>query len=411
MLAGCSGGAATGQEKYDLGLKYLEKGDYTDAILAFTVAIELDPKLTAAYLSRGEAFCAVAKEAAGDITDPELLPEDAVENYENALADYRKAIELDQKNADAYLSAAELYRLLGKTEDAVALLNRGYETTGDRAVQTLLQEIQEEQPVTEPQSPEMPETSVLEESQTQQPVQESPQPETPVQPAPEQEQEQEQEQQPPVETVNEQQVYTDFFNSDGYDQILDNPTAPELISYCFVDFDQDGVKELLVEGMDSWGGLEREQEGFSSLLDIENGTVVVRETELSGVAGSSNVTFLYNRQTQKIVVAVDESDYGLQGSPVGDSLTVYDNKMQNVQCEMECMMYTYDFNSMEIDEIRAETSIYIEGPEVGMLTTYKVNGQYVTEQEFTSWTDRFAALEDPEYQPTYMNGYEEFPYG
>ena len=42
-LAAC-GGKGGWQEQYDLGQKYLTDGNYEEAILAFTAAIEIDPK-------------------------------------------------------------------------------------------------------------------------------------------------------------------------------------------------------------------------------------------------------------------------------------------------------------------------------------------------------------------------------
>ena len=38
------------QEQYDLGMSYLEEGDYEQAIVAFTAAIELDPKQMDTYI-------------------------------------------------------------------------------------------------------------------------------------------------------------------------------------------------------------------------------------------------------------------------------------------------------------------------------------------------------------------------
>ncbi len=44
------------QEKYDLGVRYLSKGNYQEAILAFTDAIKIDPKQTKAYQSLADAY-------------------------------------------------------------------------------------------------------------------------------------------------------------------------------------------------------------------------------------------------------------------------------------------------------------------------------------------------------------------
>ena len=43
------------QEQYDLGVRYLSEGNYEEAIIAFTAAIEIDPKQPDAYLKASEA--------------------------------------------------------------------------------------------------------------------------------------------------------------------------------------------------------------------------------------------------------------------------------------------------------------------------------------------------------------------
>lgn len=58
---GCGKKSPTWQEQYDLGLRYLTEGNYEEAIIAFTAAIEIDPKKPEAYLRAAEAY-----EAAGD---------------------------------------------------------------------------------------------------------------------------------------------------------------------------------------------------------------------------------------------------------------------------------------------------------------------------------------------------------
>ena len=50
---------STWQEQYDLGVRYLSNGNYQDAILAFTAAIEIDPKRPEAYLSLAETYIAI----------------------------------------------------------------------------------------------------------------------------------------------------------------------------------------------------------------------------------------------------------------------------------------------------------------------------------------------------------------
>ena len=66
--------ATTWQEQYDLGIRYLSEGNYEEAIIAFTAAIEIDPKRPEPYLSLADAYI-----AAGD-------PEAAWKALEDGLA-------------------------------------------------------------------------------------------------------------------------------------------------------------------------------------------------------------------------------------------------------------------------------------------------------------------------------------
>ena len=47
------------QEQYDLGVRYLSEGNYEEAIIAFTAAIEIDPKQPDSYLKIAEAYVAI----------------------------------------------------------------------------------------------------------------------------------------------------------------------------------------------------------------------------------------------------------------------------------------------------------------------------------------------------------------
>ena len=96
--------AVTWQEQYDLGVRFVSEGNYQEAILAFTAAIEIDPKQPDAYYSRGDAYAALAADA-----DDEAA---ARRYYENAMADYRRAGELGR--ADGMQRADDMEKALDK---------------------------------------------------------------------------------------------------------------------------------------------------------------------------------------------------------------------------------------------------------------------------------------------------------
>ena len=62
LLSSCGQSAeAQWQEQYDLGVRYLSEGNYEEAIIAFTAAIEIDPKRPEAYADLARAYVAVGK--------------------------------------------------------------------------------------------------------------------------------------------------------------------------------------------------------------------------------------------------------------------------------------------------------------------------------------------------------------
>jgi len=107
---------STWQEQYDLGVRYLSEGNYEEAIIAFTAAIEIDPKQAPAYVGRGNAYVGSGETEA---------------NIATAQMDYKQAIKLDETNAEAYLGLANVYILLNDYDKALEVLNQGLEKTGN----------------------------------------------------------------------------------------------------------------------------------------------------------------------------------------------------------------------------------------------------------------------------------------
>lgn len=125
--------APTWQEQYDLGIRYLSEGNYEEAIIAFTAAIEIEPKQASAYVGRGDAYAGI------DGTEANLTA---------AIADYEQAITLDGTVAEAYRKAAEIYVLLGDSDSAIDMVKRGVEATGDADLQAYLDELTRSMPLT-----------------------------------------------------------------------------------------------------------------------------------------------------------------------------------------------------------------------------------------------------------------------
>ncbi len=86
---------------YFRGNAYSDLKKYEEALADYTEAIELDPKYVNAYDFRGNAYKAVGKN-------------------EEAIADYTKAIELAPKDAINYSARGRAYKAVGKNEEAEA---------------------------------------------------------------------------------------------------------------------------------------------------------------------------------------------------------------------------------------------------------------------------------------------------
>ncbi|MGN1415775.1 MAG: PASTA domain-containing protein, partial [Oscillospiraceae bacterium] len=62
-------------------------------------------------------------------------------NYEPAIAEFNKIIELEPNNVDAYLGLAQAYRDSGDADKAVEVLEKGYDITGDERLRDMLEEL------------------------------------------------------------------------------------------------------------------------------------------------------------------------------------------------------------------------------------------------------------------------------
>ena len=120
--------ALTWQEQYDLGMRYLEEGDYEAAIVAFTAAIEIDPNQAVLYLERGNAY----------IRDGETE-----DNLTMALTDYQQAVDLDSAMAEAYLGIADVYTAQKHYDKLREILEQGVNATGDNRLRSRLDSLDE----------------------------------------------------------------------------------------------------------------------------------------------------------------------------------------------------------------------------------------------------------------------------
>lgn len=112
---GCSRAeGVTWQEQYDLGVRFLDDGNYAESIIAFSAAIEIDPKNPEAYVGRGNAY---------------VFSGETEEDLASAQEDFEKAIELDEMNVDAWLGLADIHIRRGDYDKALDVLREALEKT------------------------------------------------------------------------------------------------------------------------------------------------------------------------------------------------------------------------------------------------------------------------------------------
>lgn len=119
--------------KYEEGMACVESARFEEAIALFSAAIELDAQKPDAYISRGDTYFAMV-----DAEESETVRDEA---YQNAKADYETAIDLEESNIQTYQKLANVCLALGDTESAAAILERGVNVTEDSGLQDSLQQL------------------------------------------------------------------------------------------------------------------------------------------------------------------------------------------------------------------------------------------------------------------------------
>ena len=92
------------------GAAYHSIGEYDEAMLDYTKALSLDPKMTDAYYNRAKIIL-----SRKDIQNPDI---------KKAIADLEKALELDEKFADALYAMAAAYKKLENYHKTLEYIER-----------------------------------------------------------------------------------------------------------------------------------------------------------------------------------------------------------------------------------------------------------------------------------------------
>lgn len=94
------------------------RGDYDQALVYLSKAIELNPKYVPAYRERASVYTWKAK-GTGILIPGRPIPRETRENYDKAIQDYTTVIRLDPKSADAYYWRGDAHSGKGDWKKAV----------------------------------------------------------------------------------------------------------------------------------------------------------------------------------------------------------------------------------------------------------------------------------------------------
>ncbi len=100
----------------------LKEGDFSRTAAELKDILELDPTIISAYILRGRMNSALGAQATENGDD-----EEAKAKFENAIADAKKALELQADNAEAHVILGQVYLLQGQKEAALPEFEKALE--------------------------------------------------------------------------------------------------------------------------------------------------------------------------------------------------------------------------------------------------------------------------------------------
>ncbi len=139
--------------------RYLSEQNYEQAIGEYQRFIEIDPNNAAAYSDLADAYVGVEQSNKAietlktglDETNNEELSSKLVEllsesahkqfdenNYEQAILEFERIVEIDRRNTLAYAGIADSYAALGNTDGVIKTLKTALEATSDESIKTKL---------------------------------------------------------------------------------------------------------------------------------------------------------------------------------------------------------------------------------------------------------------------------------
>lgn len=135
----------------------LSEKKYQQALTSFKKLADIDTKNSSAYIGAANAYIGLEQNDAAikvlqdgyDKTKNSNIKNMLVKrrlistgslSAEQSIAEYQRILELDDQQKDAYLGLADAYKELAQNENAVEILQKGYDKTGDADIKSMLNE-------------------------------------------------------------------------------------------------------------------------------------------------------------------------------------------------------------------------------------------------------------------------------
>ncbi len=192
---------------------------------------------------------------------------------------------------------------------------------------------------------------------------------------------------------NDLETYKKYFAGGGLNDIPANYDESDevVIKSCMIDMNDDGNYELVMCVTDSYSEIH------SAVFAIQNGSVKsLYGTYSGGSGGGSFLSIFKDTSTGKHVVRAN--GFARDGYRAGSGYTsflVYDGISIEDPENFESGSFEMDYYD-SFDKLKQETTIFSVAD--NRVSWFKVEGQYVTEEEYNSAVSRYSEEISPEYE-------------
>ena len=222
---------------------------------------------------------------------------------------------------------------------------------------------------------------------------------------------------PAPSALPEAKKYTAFLQNGGWEQILSDYDASQrdiAVEACFVDVNDDGVRELLLRLTDQNSGGVSGHFTISVLLGIRGSDVEIQgAAEYGGGSGGGDfLNIKYDKGSEKHVLILESySRVGVYASDTEQTVfdtsrtdtpvTVYglegeNTVIYNSDYILRSTYYSETYYAEQIEQIKGDTTLYKS--EDNGITVFRFNGRYISEEQYDQLSSNLVEPTDAAYQ-------------